>query len=112
VLQAVATDNRGANQHISAGEYTVSNRPPAVTLTSPTNNAVFIEGDVIALAATASDLDGTNLVVQFLAGTNVLFQITNGPYTFNWSNAVAGNYAIAATATDTNGAVTTAPWRM
>jgi hypothetical protein len=98
--------------NICAGEYHGKQQAANVTLTSPTNNAVFIEGDVIALAATASDLDGTNLVVQFLAGTNVLFQITNGPYTFNWSNAVrATTQSLLPPPTRTE-SLRPAPWRM
>jgi hypothetical protein len=68
------------------------------------NGAVFIEGDVVALAATANDVDGTNLVVKFLAGTNLLRQFTNGPYTFSWTNAVIGAYALSAFVTDSDGA--------
>src|SRR5205814_5567303 len=73
-------------------------------LTSASNCAVFVEGSVIALAATANDVDGTNLVVKFLAGTNLLAQFTNGPYSFNWSNVVVGVYALTTLATDSDGA--------
>src|SRR5436190_5670156 len=71
VLKAVATDNRGATNTSALVNITVSNTPPTVVLTSPTNGATFIEGDVITLAGTASDVDGTNLVVKFMAGTNL-----------------------------------------
>jgi hypothetical protein len=86
-LQAVATDNRGAT-NTSRCECDDQQYAADVALVNPTNGAVFAQGGVITLIAAANDPDGTNLVVQFFAGTNLLVQVTNGPYNFNWTNAV------------------------
>jgi hypothetical protein len=107
VLRAVATDNRGATNTSALVNFVVSNTPPTVALTLPTNSAVFIVGDIIPLAATAGDVDGTIASVQFFAGTNIVASVTNAPYQFAWSNLVAGSYALTALATDDNGATTT-----
>jgi hypothetical protein len=80
-LSAMAVDERGATNVSSAVNVVVSNTPPTVALTSPTNGAVFIEGDLIVLSGAAGDVDGTSLVVKFFSDTNLLAQFTNGPYT-------------------------------
>ena len=79
--------------------FTVSNTPPTISFASPTNGEVFIEGDMIPLIAIAGDVDGTNVLAEFLVGTNSLAQFTNAPYEFTWSNVVAGEYALTATTT-------------
>src|SRR6185295_707022 len=107
VLKALATDDRGATNSSVLVNITVSNTPPTIALTSPTNGSVFIEGDVIPLSATAGDVDGTNVLVEFLAGTNRLAALTNEPYTFNWSNALAGAYALTARTVDNDNATNT-----
>jgi chitinase len=80
---------------------------PSVTLTSPTNNARFIAGANINLAATAADGSDAIASVQFFQGTNLLGGVTSAPYSFTWSNAPAGAYALTAQATDLGGLMTT-----
>lgn len=85
---------------------------PTLTLTTPTNNAVYQAGDNIAISVNASDSDGSIAKVDFYQGTTLLATVTsgsNGIFTTNWSNVAAGTYSLTATATDNLGATTTTP---
>jgi outer membrane protein assembly factor BamB len=82
------------------------NQPPLVSLTSPTNGAVFRPGTNINLAATAVDSDGSVARVEFYSGTNLLGSVTNAPYSLVWSNVPVGVYALSARAYDNLGANT------
>ena len=85
------------------------NAPPSVRLTSPANGATFTSPATIALAATASDADGTVTQVAFYNGSTLVATDTAAPYTFSWSNVPPGSYALTAVATDNLGASTTSP---
>lgn len=107
-LTAKATDDKGAT--ITSVPVTVnvnSNVAPTVALTAPANNAVFSAPATIALAATASDSDGTISKVEFFNGATLLGTDTSAPYTFNWTSVPVGAYTVTAKATDNKGAVTT-----
>jgi len=107
ILTAKATDNGGATSTSAAVNITVGNANPSVALTSPLNSATFTAPATIALAATASDADGTITQVDFYAGSTLLGTDTSSPYTYNWTNVSSGNYILTARATDNGGAVTT-----
>ena len=66
-----------------------ANYLPAVTLTAPANGASFALGAPIALAATASDADGTVARVEFFAGATLLVADTSAPFGYNWATAPA-----------------------
>ncbi len=108
-LTAKATDNLGAATTSTAIAIVVgsSNIAPAVSITSPANNARFATGASITINANATDTDGTIAKVEFFIGTTKLGQDTTGPYSFIWSKAPTGNYILTAKATDNLGAVTT-----
>ena len=84
-----------------------ANQPPTVTLTSPATGAVFTSPAKIALAATASDSDGSVVRVQFFNGATQVAEDTTAPYTAKWNVGAAGTYTLTARATDNAGAVTT-----
>ena len=84
-----------------------SNASPAVSITSPINNATFTAPATINIGATASDSDGTVATVEFFQGATKLGEDTTAPYSFTWSNVAAGNYSLTAKATDNAGATTT-----
>jgi chitinase len=86
---------------------TGTNTPPTVTLTAPANGASFNAGANITVSANAADANGTITQVQFFRGTTSLGIDTASPYSVTWNNAVAGNYAIKAVATDNAGATGT-----
>jgi YVTN family beta-propeller protein len=84
-----------------------TNAAPSVSISAPANNASFTAPATINISANASDGDGTISRVEFFNGATKLGEDTTAPYTFAWTNVVAGNYAIAAKATDNLGAATT-----
>ena len=79
--------------------------PPTVSITSPTNNAVFFTPVNITINVTASDPDNP-ITVEFFEGLNKLGEDATGPYTLIWSNVPPGAYSLRARATDTGGAST------
>jgi uncharacterized protein (TIGR03437 family) len=79
---------------------------PQVTLTVPPSGAIFVAGDNITLAATATDANGISKV-DFYQGTNLIGTDTSSPYSAVWNNVPKGNYDLTAKATDNTGLSTT-----
>ena len=86
---------------------TPGNMPPNVSMTSPANGATFVAPANIALAAAASDPDGSIARVEFYNGTTLLGSDASPPYEFAWNGVAAGGYALTAKAVDNGGATTT-----
>lgn len=86
---------------------TGSNSLPSVSLTSPSSGSVFVDGDAISIAASASDFDGSISRVEFYAGTTKIGEDTTSPYEFSWTNAPIGTHIITAKAIDNEGGNTT-----
>jgi len=105
-LTAKATDNRNAVSAPSTAVTVIVNALPAVSITSPANNAVFTAPANITINATATDSDGTISKVEFYEGANLLNTDTVAPYSFAWNNVNAGTYSLTAKATDNRNAVT------
>jgi hypothetical protein len=105
-LTARATDDRGAVATSAPVSVTIRppNAPPSVALTAPADGATYTGPASVALAATASDSDGTVVRVDFLVGSTVVASTTNAPFAATWSNVAAGSYALTARATDSSGA--------
>ena len=93
------------------GAGTAPNVPPTVSLTTPVGGATFTAPSTIAIAATATDSDGTVAKVDFYAGATLVGTDTTSPYAFNWTGVGAGTYVIKAVATDNAGASTTSATR-
>ncbi|MFD2035791.1 Ig-like domain-containing protein [Belliella marina] len=109
-ITAKATDDKGsvttsAPINVQVGEK--PNNPPTVSITSPSDNAHFTQGEAINIVANAQDSDGTVAKVEFYNGSTLLGTATSSPYSFNWDNAPAGTHTITAKATDDKGSVTT-----
>lgn len=86
----------------------VTNKPPTVALSSPTNNEVISTAALpLLLRATATDPEGKPLSVSFLADGVVLSTQTAPPFEFSWANPSLGTHQLAATATDDGGLTTT-----
>lgn len=81
--------------------------PPAVSITNPPNNALFIAPATIAIGVSATDSDGTIANVRLL--TNGIAAATNSvaPFGFTLSNLAAGNYILRARAADNQSLATT-----
>jgi hypothetical protein len=115
-LSAMATDDMGTFGMAPAIGFTITepaNLPPAVTLTAPTNGALFtyvltdpVQPVPITLEATATDSDGTVTKVDWYSSTLLIATDTTSPYTGLWP-AVGGVYPIVAVATDDDGAMAT-----
>jgi len=84
-----------------------ANNPPSVSLTGPADGSFYPIGATIPITASASDVDGTVTKIDFYQGSTLLGSDSLVPYSFTWTNAPAGTYAITAQATDDKGAVTT-----
>jgi|GEM_PF-3429088 len=84
-----------------------SNSLPVVAITSPALGTSFNIGNTISITANASDSDGTISKVEFYAGSQLLGEDNTTPYTFNWSNFLAGSYTLYAKAYDNAGGTKT-----
>ncbi len=105
---AKATDDKGVVTTSEVVYVTVvPNKPPIVSITSPSNNSIYAMPATIALTADAKDIDGSIRKVQFFSGTTLLATQNFYPYTYTWHNVHAGKYAFTAQATDDKGVVTT-----
>jgi len=80
------------------------NTPPTITISGPTDGAVFAAPASFTFAATASDSGGSVTNVQFFRGTTSLANDTTSPYSFEVSGLAAGNYTLSAVASDNGGA--------
>ena len=107
-LTAKATDSNGMSTTSSIVNITV-NIPgvPTVNLTSPANGTQFTTGANVSIAATATSSGATVSKVEFFQGSTLLGTATVSPYTYTWNNVAAGQYALTAKATDSNGMSTT-----
>jgi len=106
---ARATDNLGATTASAAVSVTVSapaNQPPTVALTAPVNGTSLPAPATVALAATASDADGTVAKVEFYQGGTKVGEDTTAPYQATTASLAAGSYSFTARATDNQGATT------
>jgi hypothetical protein len=84
-----------------------SNQPPAVTLTTPSDGATFLDTATITVSANATDSDGTIARVEFYAGKKLIGSDTSAPFSFEWTGASVGNVTLTAKAIDNLGASTT-----
>jgi RHS repeat-associated protein len=99
---AKATDNQGIST-TSSPVSVIVNSPPTVSVSAPTNNAIFNAPASINLTAVAADTDGTIAKVDFYNGSNLIGTVTANPFTYAWTAIPAGNYVITAKATDDRG---------
>jgi hypothetical protein len=82
------------------------NEAPAVGLTVPNDGDWFFSSADIAIEATASDVDGNVIQVDFKANNNSIGTDTTSPYSMLWSGMPVGDYALTAEATDDDDATT------
>lgn len=105
-LTARATDDKGAAT-TSAAVTVVVNRPPATAITAPAGNATLVAPLNLAVAASASDADGSVAKVEFFRNGTLAATDTSSPWGFTWSNVPTGTHTLTARATDNRGAATT-----
>jgi hypothetical protein len=98
----------GSSDHLPSSSGTgatltvTPDQPPAVSITSPLNNAIVTKGKTIVITATASDDVGV-VSVTFSVGGTVRCTDTTAPYTCSWAIPKKANtkYTLTAVATDT-----------
>ncbi|HKQ40665.1 MAG TPA: Ig-like domain-containing protein, partial [Verrucomicrobiae bacterium] len=77
-----------------------TNNVPNVAISSPANNTFFIQPPSVNIQASASDVDGTILKVEFYRNGAKLGEDTTPPYSFLWVNPPVGTHTLTARATD------------
>lgn len=82
------------------------NQPPAVAITSPSNNQVFTIGEEITLSADATDADGNLDKVNFKLNDAYYSTDRTAPYQGTFTPTEPGTYKIAARAFDLDAEVT------
>jgi len=87
----------------------LTNAPPLVSITSPTNGARFPVGRPIVVGAYASDPDGTITNVEFFADSSKIGEASLRPFSVTWSNAPVGSHVLAVVASDNYGTNATSP---
>jgi regulation of enolase protein 1 (concanavalin A-like superfamily) len=95
------------NDHTILAESSSANRPPTVSLTSPTDGATFTAGTDVTLSASANDPDGTVAKVDFYVNDQLVTTATSGPYSTTVRNLAAGTYRLKVMATDNQGGTAT-----
>ena len=83
------------------------NRPPTVSIVTPVDGSQFAAPATIALAATAADVDGTVMRVEYFAHGAMIAAGTAPSFATTWSNVGAGNHSLTAVAIDNLGTTTT-----
>lgn len=90
--------------------YNVTNPPPGVVLTSPTNGSSYTAAASVTLAANAAAQFNVIDHVTFYANNTTLGTLSNAPYVFTATGLAAGAYNFTAVAVDGSGlAGTSAP---
>lgn len=82
------------------------NVAPSVSITAPTNGTSYTTGDLVNVAASASDSDGSVVSVEFFVNGASIGTDTSAPYLASF-NVADGPSDITAVATDDDGAITT-----
>lgn len=85
---------------------TLAETVPVVSLTSPTNGAVYTNGQTVTLAATATD-DGSVTNVSFFVDGAPAGSDATEPYTATWTATTVGGHALTAVAWDDAGLAAT-----
>ena len=95
--------------HAAAATLTLkaANKPPTVAITSPASGTTITAGSDLALAASASDSDGSIVNVEFYGDSTLIGASTTSPYTTVWRNVTEGRHAITASAYDNRKSKTT-----
>ena len=83
-----------------------ANAAPVVSLTAPLTGKIVIEGQTVAMSATASDPDDLVARVDFRVNGLKIASDSAAPYTASWTAGSPGVYTVTAVAEDSDGAVT------
>ena len=113
-VRVVAYDGDNLSSTAFATFSVISNLPPNVQITSPSNVSVYLVGQDIPLAALASDPGGKVQTVEFysipghdfVATEQLLAKVAAAPYSVNLPSPGVGSYRFFARAIDDGGLAT------
>ena len=103
ITQSYVARNPTGNEISIPSLILAPNISPSITISAPSTANV---SDVITIAATASDLDGSISQVEFFVDNVSIGIVATSPYTLNWT-ALSGSHTIKAIAKDNQGSMTT-----
>ncbi len=104
IVKAIATDDRGLFSASNSDTINVTNNVPPNILISAADSALV--GQNVQITATANDIDGSIVSVQFFVNDVSIGFYTKAPYTITWK-AKEGVNSITAKAKDNKGDITT-----
>jgi RHS repeat-associated protein len=114
-LTAKAIDSTGASSTSAARTITVAatNTPPTVSLTTPADNARYLNPPSVTLSATASGPELNDIIarVDFYLNGALANTITQAPFSYAATGLALGTYTLTAVATDSQSAQTTSTAR-
>ncbi|MEM6794967.1 MAG: Ig-like domain-containing protein, partial [Acidobacteriota bacterium] len=83
-----------------------TNQPPSARLVAPADGSTWTLGDILTLAASASDTDGEIERVSFFTGGTLLGEDLEAPFELPWTPPAEGVYSLSAVAEDDAGSTT------
>ncbi|PSW20486.1 hypothetical protein C9I98_06450 [Photobacterium sanctipauli] len=102
-LTAVAHNDQEGSSETSPITLAVTDLDVVVSLTAPTNGSTFYQGRSIRLAAEAKSFEGHITKVQFLLNGEVLEEVSQAPFEYQWNGAQVGEHVITAIAFNSEG---------
>jgi len=84
-----------------------TNKPPAISITTPAANSQFAMPASFAISATATDPENAMVSVDFYANQTLISRDTSAPYSATFTTSTAGGYSLTAVAHDADGNSTT-----
>ncbi|MGF1701632.1 Ig-like domain-containing protein [Photobacterium makurazakiensis] len=102
-LTAVAHNDQEGSSETAPITLAVTDLDIVVSLTAPTNGSTFYQGRSIRLAAEAKSFEGNVTKVQFLLNGDVLEELTQAPFEYQWNGAQVGEHVITAIAYNSEG---------
>ncbi|MEJ2704059.1 MAG: PQQ-dependent sugar dehydrogenase [Sedimentisphaerales bacterium] len=105
-VRGFASRESGANIGTLTVDYTVSNSPPTVSITSPADGATFISPAGVTIEAEAQNTAGSVTQVQFFDGSDSLGAVSASPFS-ETVTLYAGSHRLTAVATNNLGESTT-----
>ena len=85
----------------------LTNTPPVVSINSPAGGASFPAPTNLVISVTASDPDGSVTNLDLYAGGLLIGRNATNAFSFTWTNAPVGTFALTARATDNLGCTVT-----
>ncbi len=107
VIEASATDDNNATTKDQITINVAEDMAPEIVITSPSNGADFMEGDVVSIEFTATDDLSTLNPVLTVDGNTVSTSQNGNTYTATWTADKAGSIVIEVSASDDKGQTAT-----